>query len=413
MRRWSTGLAAVVLLVACGDEGETDLFGSGGAGGAAGAGGVASGGSTAGGQASGGSSAGGNSSGGVAGLGGDANGGAGNSSSGGTSGASGGTTGGSSGNTVGGSASGGSASGGSASGGAATGGASGAATGGTGATASGGTGGGGTGGSAGTAAGGSGGSAAAGSGGTSTGGSGSGGTGGSGVTCGPPSGIGQPALYTTLDDDDAIQSPVYGNPVGVMYSGDGFRTAICQTGISISGSDRYVAYRQIKDGYQNFEYAQGTLSFWYQPSYDHDDGHNHHLFASSDGARWNSGGGLRIRKAGSSNANELQVLAMQPGPGPAALKETTVAAASYGWKKGDWVHVEVTWDFRLTSVSGQNVHIYLDGFEVSYAKTSSGGLSFPAESEDARFFIGAWGDLDSETASGLIDDFMIWTSVVR
>ena len=88
MRRWSTGLAAVVLLVACGDEGETDLFGSGGAGGAAGAGGVASGGSlnggsTAGGQASGGSSAGGNSSGGVAGLGGDANGGAGNSSSGG------------------------------------------------------------------------------------------------------------------------------------------------------------------------------------------------------------------------------------------------------------------------------------------------------------------------------------------
>ncbi len=420
MRRWSIGLAAVVLLVGCGDDGEADLFGSGGsagtASGGAGNAGSNNGGSSAGGDTSGGSSAGGDASGGSGADGGNAG-----------SGASGGTaSGGSTNGGAGGATSGGSSSGGSAG---ATSGGSGGAGAGSGGTANGGTAGNGTGGSGGSTTGGasgggaggssSGGSSGSGTGGTGTGGTGTGGTGtggtggGGGIVCGPPSGVAHPALYTTLDDDAAILNPVYGNAVGAMYSGDGFRTAQCQTGIRITGSDTYVAYRQIKDGYQNFEYQQGTISFWYQPNYDYNDNKNHHLFASNGEARWNSTGGIRIRKAAASNANEFQVLAVQQGPGPAILKETSVSASNYGWKHGDWIHIEVTWDFRVTSSTGQNVHIYFDGVEASYSKTSSGPLTFPTESEDARFYIGAWNNLDSETASGLIDDFMIWTSVVR
>ncbi|MCB9585078.1 MAG: hypothetical protein H6718_06755 [Polyangiaceae bacterium] len=404
MRRWSIGLAAVTLLLGCSENGETDLFGpdTGGSssGGSSAGGSSNSGGSSAGGQISGGSSAGGDSSGGSAGSG--ASGGdAGNGNAGSSAGNAGGG-----GNTSGGSAgSGGNAGAAGGSGGSATGGSA------TGGSATGGTAGGGssTGGSAG-AAGGSGGA----TGGSGTGGSTAGGTGGTGgVVCGPPSGMEHPALYTTLDDDSAILNPVYGNAVGANYSGDGFRTAQCQTAIRIDGSDRYVAYRQIKDGYQNFEYQQGTISFWYQPSYDHADNKNHHLFASNGEARWNSTGGIRIRKASGSNSNEFQVLAIQQGVGPAILKETTVSAANYGWKQGDWVHIEITWDFRVASGTAQNVHIYFDGVEATYGKTSFGALNFPAESEDARFFIGAWDNLDSETASGLVDEFMIWTSVVR
>ncbi|MGE0328722.1 MAG: hypothetical protein AB7S68_40780 [Polyangiaceae bacterium] len=400
MRRLSIGLAAVVLLAGCSENGESDLFGpdTGGtsSGGSSAGGTSANGGSSAGGDTNGGSSAGGDTNGGST-SGGSAN--AGSSSGGAANGGS-GATGGDAGTSAGGSA--GSASGGNA--GTASGGSAAGGSAGNGGSASGGAGNAGAGGSAGSGG-------AAGSGGTA--GGSTGGTGGTGVVCGPPSGVAHPALYTTLDDDNAILNPVYGNAVGANYSGDGFRTALCQTGISISGSDRYVAYRQIKDGYQNFEYQQGTISFWYQPNYDYADNKNHHLFASNDESRWNSTGGIRIRKASGANSNEFQVLAVQQGPGPTILKETTVTAANYGWKQGDWVHIEVTWDFRATSVTGQNVHVYFDGVEATYGKASFGPLTFPAESEDARFYIGAWGSLDSETASGLVDEFMIWTSVVR
>ncbi|MEZ4369410.1 MAG: hypothetical protein R3B07_01235 [Polyangiaceae bacterium] len=405
MRRLSIGLAAVALLAGCTENGESDLFGpdTGGtsSGGSSAGGTSANGGSSAGGDTSGGSSAGGDTNGGST-SGGSANAG---SSSGGEANGGSGATGGDAGTSAGGSA--GSASGGSA--GTASGGNAAGGSAGNGGSASGGAGNAGAGGSAGTA----GNAGAAGSGAGGTAGASTGGTGGAGVVCGPPSGVAHPALYTTLDDDNAILNPVYGNAVGANYSGDGFRTALCQTGISINGSDRYVAYRQIKDGYQNFEYQQGTISFWYQPSYDYADNKNHHLFASNDESRWNSTGGIRIRKASGANSNEFQVLAVQQGPGPTILKETTVTAANYGWKQGDWVHIEVTWDFRATGVTGQNVHVYFDGVEATYDKTSFGPLNFPAESEDARFYIGAWGSLDSETASGLVDEFMIWTSVVR
>src|SRR5690606_22064826 len=142
-------------------------------------------------------------------------------------------------------------------------------------------------------------------------------------------------------------------------------------------SDSHVSYRQIKDGYQNFEYTQGSLAFWFLQEFSHTDGKNHHLFASNDEGRWNNSGGIRIRKAAANNGNAFQVIATTQGnPGPAIYRETSIAASDYSFVKSRWVHIKVSWDFRVTSALGQNVRVYFDGVEATYSNTTSGPLTF-------------------------------------
>jgi hypothetical protein len=119
---------------------------------------------------------------------------------------------------------------------------------------------------------------------------------------------------------------------------------------------------------------------------------------------------IQVRKAALNNANHFQVqfitmLGTFSG-------ETGVDPADYGWTANEWVHIRITWD--LTVGQGvPNTHIYFDGVEApKYAPQSTGGASLGAEIPNLHMYIGAWNDVDVETASGIIDNFAIMDDVL-
>ena len=258
---------------------------------------------------------------------------------------------------------------------------------------------GGMGGSGGSTAGG-GGSGGGGTGGASGGAGGSGGTGGGGFACGPKASA-TALLYTTLDDAGSITSPASGSGMGASHSTtptDDFLGGACGSAIQLDETNEYVRFRQA----MNFDYAQGTIDFYYQPSYASTDGNNHPLFGTSDF----SNGGIRIRKAAANNNNNLQVIIVDASAG---IHETQVAPADTPFSPGTWVRVTISWD---SAAAGQAVRIYFDGVEATYVSTVNGGFPMPSARGDEFVYIGAFDDrMNQGPSSGLIDDFKIYGTV--
>lgn len=235
---------------------------------------------------------------------------------------------------------------------------------------------------------------------TGTGGTG---TGGASTSCaGNPAGA---LLFTTLDDAASISSPVAGSGLGaghVTTPANDFIAALTGNGIRIDGPNEYVRFQETAAG-PNFSHVRGTLDFCYQPTYLPTDGANHHLFGTSG---FSATGGMRVRKAASNNANRFQVIILDDNS-QFAGGETAILPGNVPFVPGVWVRVTVSWDL-MVAAGQQNTRVYFDGVEPPYDTTAIGPASMPAASASEFVYVGAWDAVDSETASGVLDELKLY-----
>jgi hypothetical protein len=209
-------------------------------------------------------------------------------------------------------------------------------------------------------------------------------------------------FYSTLQADTAVTTPAVGTG-GVVANGNDFPAARHGNGARFDADGEYLQMPTAG----NFNSAEGTIAFWYQPSYDYGAG----LVSDDMGLvgyeidtnnRWNiwhepwaggagSGEGLyfEIRSAGVSFTTGL-------GAGP---------SFPVRWRANEWVHLRFAWKSDAVT---PRLEIWIDGQLVSPAPV--GSYAAPA-AVPANLYIG---DLETNgftsNAQGRIDEFHIYSS---
>jgi hypothetical protein len=92
------------------------------------------------------------------------------------------------------------------------------------------------------------------------------------------------------------------------------------------------------------ELAAGTIEMWVKPSWDGDDGLNHHFVT------WGEYGGLVLLKDG---GNTLKIIFNRQRPASGSSPETGALYPASGWAAGEWHHIAATW--------GEEIRLYVDG----------------------------------------------------
>ena len=160
-------------------------------------------------------------------------------------------------------------------------------------------------------------------------------------------------FYSTLENLSGVNFPNVGAggsvAVGVTYVPARFGA-----GALLDVASEHVAFGSTN----NFNTAQGAISFWYKPSYAHTDGVRHVLWENFGDA--NHSFLLEKLQVGGGGNNALR-LTIKNGPGGANQTIVTVSSANYSWRAGDWVHVRASWD--TAAALGNQARIFLNGVE--------------------------------------------------
>lgn len=237
---------------------------------------------------------------------------------------------------------------------------------------------------------------------------GSAGTGGSGG--GTPSNCGTNlnhlalVFYSTLDDLAAVTSPVVGSgqnaQVVTTPENDFVSQTPCDGGIQIDQAAEFVSFPE------QATWARGTLALWYLPQADTLQAPDKHLFATNAGA---TSPRIRVGFLGNSSPNPGFVVRILDGNG--GMAETRVIESTSQLPIGTWIHIRVTWDTNAAEVD-QNVHVYFDDIEPTYAAASTGAITPNPGANKAVMYFGAWDGTDPGVAHGVLDDVMLWSDVV-
>ncbi len=218
-----------------------------------------------------------------------------------------------------------------------------------------------------------------------------------------------PLLYTTLQDSNSILFPLAGSGVGASlytipindfipaFSGKGLR-------IHTPGTAEYFRYPQISGVVQNIELNKGTVDFWYQPQYDHNDGALHQIFTVGT---LNAAGSISFSKRASGTGNDLD---FEIRTNTNVLKRTTILATNYAWSLGAWVHFRVTWDSTLPA-GVQNARVYINNVEPPYGQVQLGSFAMPSESATKYIYFGTGSDTTTTgSGNGVYDEVKIYAA---
>ena len=154
--------------------------------------------------------------------------------------------------------------------------------------------------------------------------------------------------HSTLQSSTAVTAPDVGS-AGSVVGPPAFATARYGSGASITASTQYVAFPT-----SDFDGARGALEFWYQPTYDSADGVHHDLCGFSD----LTGNVFVLEKPA---GDTLDFIFLVSGD----FLRLRVAAADYGWRAYDWVHVRLEWDEALPLAT--QMRLYLNGVEPAHS----------------------------------------------
>ncbi|MCG6922941.1 MAG: LamG domain-containing protein, partial [Acidobacteria bacterium] len=137
------------------------------------------------------------------------------------------------------------------------------------------------------------------------------------------------SFHSTLQDATALSAPDLGQPGGAANNG-AFVAARYGNGFQVSANGDYAAVPITAFSPNKF---RGAIAFWFQPSYASTDTSDHDLA----GFHANNQNWLRLRK---NAANDLAFELTASN----FTSTYTVAAADYGWRAFDWVHVRIEWE---------------------------------------------------------------------
>lgn len=261
--------------------------------------------------------------------------------------------------------------------------------------------------SGGSSAGAVGGSGGAGGASGSAGAAGASGSGGSaGPGCGSGSVVGGVLLHTSFDGIAAVTSPVVGEGAGaqvVTSPGNDFVPGLLGNAVRLDTVGEHVSFA-FDDG-PNYRHATGTLDFCYQPLADHTDGVDRGLFDTSDFGN----GGMRIRKAGIANDNELQMVVLDATGTLAAASE--VPSNAYLFEAGVWTRLTFSWDF--TVAAGEvSLRMYQDGVELTPKAAQTGPVNTRSGAPMDRLFLGGVEAPQNWVANGLLDELYIYDRAI-
>jgi hypothetical protein len=218
-----------------------------------------------------------------------------------------------------------------------------------------------------------------------------------------------PLLYTTLDNAAAVSAPVKGTGTGASVQTtppNDFVPGFLNNGLLINGPQQYARFQETDGVTQNVNLAKGSVDFWYQPAYANTDGVAHRLF---DIGPSGYAGSIGLYKRVGSLNNDLWLYVVASN---GTQMYTGVPATSYSWTAGQWVEIRVTWDSTVAS-GIQNAHIYVNGKEPTYEFAATGPFSMPAPSTTNFIYLGASSATDTNTATGILDEFKIYPQAIH
>jgi hypothetical protein len=227
-------------------------------------------------------------------------------------------------------------------------------------------------------------------------------TDGPSIDTGPPTGD---LLWLTLEDATSIAVPAIGNGTGSSYSTnpvDDFTVGQTGNGLRVDEEGEFLQLVQ----QTNINWNVGTIDFFFLPDGTQHDGVNHVLFSSTNAS---SRGGFLCRKASREDSNAFEVVFFDESGAP--VGQASLSASSYAFTPGTWLNIRVTWDFSVDE-DEQNVRIYLDGTEATYAITTMGPASMPLAAADEHLRFGVSSTADESPADGVLDEIRIFGSVM-
>jgi len=220
---------------------------------------------------------------------------------------------------------------------------------------------------------------------------------------------GEPLFESTLDDAGSVFQPVHGDGAGAVIETspmDDFVVGQVGNALRMDVIAERILVPQKSGTVTNLLPTRGTMDFWYQPFYDHDDDNKYTWFGT---APWPNPGSLHVGKHNSSNENALFIVVFDA---TGVRHENNVEVQNFFWRAGDWVQFRVTWDFTVAP-GERNVRVYMNGVEAPITTTpngppSTGPLAMPPPDPAAPFYIGSRDLSGPIIPFGLHDEFRVF-----
>ena len=204
--------------------------------------------------------------------------------------------------------------------------------------------------------------------------------------------------YSTLQSAAVTSTPTVGTTTAVS-GGISFVGAKYGSGASIDANGDTITFPAA----QNFNASEGTVEFWYRPSYECQpapgtcDGASH-VFWHMQQVPTDY---FAFRKSAS---NALDFETRNNSSGLTTTK--TVALADFGWRAEDWVHLRVTWD-SSAPVASDRLMIYVNG--MAPTQSIAGGPFNGAGLTVGPNYIGTTSS-GGNHASGILDEFRVYST---
>ncbi|MGQ0643203.1 MAG: LamG-like jellyroll fold domain-containing protein, partial [Gemmatimonadaceae bacterium] len=220
-------------------------------------------------------------------------------------------------------------------------------------------------------------------------------------------------LHTTLDGPSSVLVPALGTGSGAVVTttpANDFVSARIGAGLRTDAIGERILLPQTDGNTANVELQQGTIEFWYQPNYNHNNNRKYSIVGTGNWPGSAGHGSLHLGKHNDTNSNMLFLIFFDAS---GVRWEHNVSASDYSWNAGDWLLMRVTWDFNVPA-GEQNLHLYVNGRELPLkGQVSRGRQPVPAERSDEKIYIGSRDVTGNIIAHGIYDEVRIWKQVIR
>ncbi|RLC40957.1 MAG: hypothetical protein DRH44_07950, partial [Candidatus Coatesbacteria bacterium] len=196
------------------------------------------------------------------------------------------------------------------------------------------------------------------------------------------------SLLCHLENEYDVENPTVGHKGQIVTSGAGevnFVEGKYGKGIELNGSSGNNEI--IKFSQYDLNREQGTISFWFKPNWNYNDGITHMLFDTP----WNINNCIQALKYSN---NMLYWKICRNGTQYTIVSDTTCK-----WNAGEWHHLAFSW-------GPESMRFYLDGEEIPISWRFSSGIYYGGLMDELSGDL-QFGGSGSETSNAVFDEIRI------
>ncbi len=200
--------------------------------------------------------------------------------------------------------------------------------------------------------------------------------------------------HSTLEDAAAVTGPDIGT-AGTVNGATAFVAARYGGGAQFAAVADNVSF----PGVGNLAVAAGTVEFWYQPTYNHDDGVAHRIWTYE----LDASNEMRLSKRAGTQL-EFEIL------DNSVSTLVRVTSANYSWRANDWVHVRLTWaNSGIQPTLGDQARVFINGVEPTHTDPVN-PFNQVTLTNSGTVYIGSRAGFN---ASGIIDELRMYSGANR